>query len=186
MSFPPDPAAFQADRLFDHRVVLAGGHLDGAAAAGLSAKLMLLAASSDEPIMLHLRTPDADLSAAFTVADTLGLVDCPVHVIAVGEVGGPALVVLAAAPRREMTRHAMLRLREPRGEYRGTAEEVATWQQQEATLVDAFYRRLADVTGREVAEIREDCHAGRLLTARDALGYGLVHDIAGAAVPPRF
>lgn len=185
MSFAPDPiAAFEADRLLEHRLVLAGGHLDASTAAELNAKLVMLDASSGEPIMLHLRTPDADLTAAFTVVDTLGLIDCPVHAIAVGEVGGPALAVLASARRREMTRHAMLRLREPSAEYHGTADQVGVWQEQNADLVDAFYDTLADVTGREPDEVRADCRAGRLLTALDALGYGLVQDIAGAAVPP--
>ena len=185
MSFRPDlSSAFESDRLLEHRVVLVNGHLDGNAAAELAAKLVMLDTASDEPIMLHLRTPDADLSAAFTVVDTIGLIASPVHAIAVGEVGGSALAVLAAAQRREMTRHAMLRLREPAAEYQGTAEEVGVWQEQHAELVDALYTKLAEVTGRQADEVREDCRTGRLLTALDALGYGLVHDIAGAAVPP--
>jgi ATP-dependent Clp protease protease subunit len=50
--------------------------------------------------------------------------------------------------------------------------------------VDAFYIRLAEVTGREVDEIRDDARSGRMLTAEQAREYGLIHDIAGAP-PPR-
>jgi ATP-dependent Clp protease protease subunit len=50
--------------------------------------------------------------------------------------------------------------------------------------VDAFYIRLAEITGREVDEVREDARQGRMLTAEQARDYGLIHEIAGTP-PPR-
>lgn len=165
-----------SDRLLDHRIVLAGGYLDGRRASELSARLM--SSAGQEPITLHLRTPDADLSAAFAVADAIGVLACPVHAVVAGQVGGPALAVLAAARRRLITPNATLLLSEPRAKAEGDAADVAARERELRGIVDAFYIRLADVTGREVDEIRDDSRPGRLLTAEQAVAYGLVQEIA--------
>jgi ATP-dependent Clp protease, protease subunit len=41
-------------------------------------------------------------------------------------------------------------------------------------MLDTLYYRLADVTGREADEIREDARSGRSLTTAQAVGYGLI------------
>ena len=178
---PPVPSA--ADLLFDRRIVLATGRIDGDLATDLSARLIMLDGTGDDPIVLHLRAPEADLEAAFAVADTIGVLSCPVHVVVLGQAGGPALVVLAAGRRREMTPHATLLLTEPGTHTNGPASDVALHEEEFRRKVDAFYIRLAEVTGREVDEIRDDAREGRMLTAEQARDYGLIHDIAGTPGP---
>jgi ATP-dependent Clp protease, protease subunit len=173
-----------ADLLFDRRIVLANGRIDGELATDLAARLIMLDGAGDEPVGLHLRAPDADLEAAFAVADTIGILSCPVDVVVLGQAGGPALVILAAARRREMTPHATLLLTEPKTFATGAASDVAIHEEEYRRKVDAFYIRLAEVTGREVDEIRDDAREGRMLTAEQAREYGLVHDIARTP-PPR-
>jgi ATP-dependent Clp protease protease subunit len=167
-----------ADLLFDRRIVLASGYIDGDVATDLSARLIMLDGVGDDPVALHLRVPDADLEAAFAVADTIGILSCPVDVVVIGQAGGPALVILAAARRREMTPHATLLLTEPGTRTSGPASDIAIQEEEHRRTVDAFYIRLAEVTGREVDEIREDAREGRMFTAEQAREYGLIHDIA--------
>jgi ATP-dependent Clp protease protease subunit len=88
-------------------------------------------------------------------------------------------VILAAARRREMTPHATLLLTEPRTKAEGAASDVAIHEEEYRRKVDAFYIRLAELTGREVDQIRADAREGRMLTAVQAREYGLVHDITG-------
>jgi ATP-dependent Clp protease protease subunit len=174
---PTTPSA--ADLLFDRRIVLANGRIDADLANDLSARLIMLDGAGDEPVALHLRAPDADLEAVFAVADTIGILSCPVDVVVIGQAGGPALVILAAGRRREMTPHATLLLTEPRTHAEGPASDVAIHEEEYRRKVDAFYIRLAEVTGREVDEIRDDAREGRMLTAEQAREYGLVQQIAG-------
>ena len=51
-------------------------------------------------------------------------------------------------------------------------------------MLDTLYFRLADVTGREVDEIREDARRGRTLTTGQAIGYGLIQGQETASRPP--
>jgi ATP-dependent Clp protease protease subunit len=174
-----------ADLLLDRRIVLADKHLGGACAKKLSAMLRMLDAAGEDPVAMHLCTPDGDLGAAFAVADTIAVLTCPVHVLVSGQVGGAVLAVLAAARRRNMTPLATLRLTEPRARFSGDAGEVAAFEAEHRRSVDALYTRLAEASGREVDEIRRDARQGRLLTAEEALAYGLVHDIVSLAPPWR-
>jgi ATP-dependent Clp protease protease subunit len=174
---------FEDDRLLALRLVMLHGRLDAERATEACSRLMTLDALGEGPIMLHLRTPDAELQAAFSVVDTMDVLRCQVHVLAVGEVGGPALAILASGGRREMTKHAVLHLNEPRQRFDGTAAELAIREREHRRLVDALYERLAETTGRSVEEIRDDAQRDRMFTATQALAYGLVHDVAGSAPP---
>lgn len=168
-----------ADLLFDRRIVLANGHIDGELATDLSARLIMLDGAGDAPVALHLRAQDAELEAAFAVADTIKTLSCPVDVVVIGQAGGPALMILAAGRRREMTPHATLLLTEPGTRMGGPATDIAIHEEEHRRKVDAFYIRLAEVTGREVDEIRDDARRGRMLTAEQSREYGLIHAIAG-------
>jgi ATP-dependent Clp protease, protease subunit len=169
------------DRLLEKRVVMAHGHLDDPAATLLCAQLLTVDADSadrDAPIRLHLQNLTADLTAALTVIDALDAVGVPVHAYASGQISGAALGVLAAAGRRIASPNAGFVLSEPETSAEGTAAELAARQRQVEGMLDALYFRLADVTGREVDEIRDDARAGRFLTAAEAVDYGLLQEIA--------
>ncbi len=179
-----DPRDWQSrlnERLLEQRVLIAHGHLDDQAATVLCAQLLTLDADSADrsaPIRLHLQNLSADLTAALTAMDALDAVGVPVHAFASGQLSGPAVGVLISAGRRIAYPNAGFLLREPDSGFEGTAAELATRQRQVETMLDALYFRLADVTGREVDELRADARRGRFLSADEAVGYGLIQEVA--------
>jgi ATP-dependent Clp protease, protease subunit len=162
------------ERLLQKRIVLASGVLDDDAAAGLSAQLLTLDAEGPTPIRLELQNLRAELPSALTVMGILDVLHVPVHGCASGEVSGPALGVLASCPRRTGYPNASFTLTEPRLEFGGTVTALTAHEQQVTRMLDTLYFRLADVTGREVDEIREDARRGRSMTTAQAIGYGLI------------
>jgi len=167
------------ERLFERRVVMAHGQLEDEAATILCAQLLTLDAERNDPIRLEVQGLSAELAAALTVMGVLDVLRVPVHAYAGGQVGGPALGVLAAATERRAYPNAVFTLSEPRLDFEGSATSLASREEQVRVMMDALYLRLADVTGREVDEIRADARRGRSLTADDAIGYGLVQGPAG-------
>jgi ATP-dependent Clp protease, protease subunit len=161
-------------RLLEKRIVLASGPLDDQAAARLSAQLLTLDAEGDQPIRLELQNLRAELSAALTVMGILDVLRVRVHGCVSGEISGPALGVLASCLRRTGYPNATFTLAEPRLEFGGTVTAVTARQQQVTRMLDTLYYRLAEVTGREVDEIREDARRHRSLTTAQAVGYGLI------------
>lgn len=187
---PPGPAQVWTDpspwpgrvyqRLFEQRIVMAHGQLDGEAATSLCAQLLTLDAERNEPIRLELQGLTAGLDDALTVMGVLDVLRVLVRAFAGGRIEGPALGVLAGAAERHAYPNAVFVLSEPRLDFEGTATELASHEEQVAGQLDALYLRLADATGREVDEIRADARRGRHLTAAEAVAYGLVQGQASS------
>jgi ATP-dependent Clp protease, protease subunit len=119
------------------------------------------------------------VDAVAGILDTIDLVRCPVDTSCVGRAEGTAAVVVAAGTgRRRCGRGATFRLRLPDLEAAGPADrlrhdvETATRVQRE--LVD----RLAVITGQSRALVARDVERGRLLTADEAVSYGLVDEVS--------
>jgi len=166
------------ERLLEQRIVLASGVLDETAATRVSAQLLTLDAEGDGPIRLELQNLQADLPAALTFMGVLDVVRVEVQAFVGGEIGGPALGVLASCPRRLAYPNASFTLSEPRLRFSGTATEVSAHEQQARRMVDTLIYRIAEAAGREADDIREDARRGRVLTVAEAIGYGLIHDRA--------
>jgi ATP-dependent Clp protease, protease subunit len=168
------------ERLFERRIVLAHGELDDEAATSLCAQLLTLDAERNEPIRLEVQGLSAELAAALTVMGVLDVLRVPVRAYAGGQVGGPAIGILAAAGERRAYPNAVFMLSEPRLGFEGSATSLSSHEEQVRVMLDALYLRLASATGREVDEIRGDARRGRYLTVEDAIGYGLIQGPAAS------
>jgi ATP-dependent Clp protease, protease subunit len=169
------------ERLLEKRIVLASGLLDDDAAVRFSAQLLTLDAEGDKPIRLELQNLRAELPAVLTVMGILDVLRVPVHACVSGELSGPGLGVLASCPRRSGYPNASFVLAEPKLRFGGTVTSLTAREQQVTRMLDTLYFRLAEVTGREVDQIRDDARLGRCLTTAQAIGYGLIQ---GQETPP--
>jgi ATP-dependent Clp protease protease subunit len=165
------------ERLFERRIVFVTGHLDDAVAAQAAAEMMTLDATGEGPIDLYLDSPDGTLEAAFILIDTVNLLHTTVRAHCRGQVGGPAIGVLAVTDHRSASPHTRFRLAQPRAQFSGTAHQIAAHSQQQRRLLWSLQARIAKATGRPAEEIAEDMRRGRRLDAREALEYGLIDAI---------
>jgi ATP-dependent Clp protease, protease subunit len=182
------PSAWLDERLFDRRIVVLRGPLDGPTASQVAAALLTLDTMGTETVQLHMSVQNGELAAAFAIVDAIDTLRAPVHAVVTAEAGGAAVAVLAAAKRRLAFRHARIRLSEPRvASVAGTADEVTAAAGQYLRELEEMALRLAEVTGQPRSRIEDDLSAGRILTAEQALAYGLIDEILGPAVtlPPR-
>jgi ATP-dependent Clp protease protease subunit len=177
-----DPQSGRQDELYERllkqRIVLAAGILDDAAATRLSAQLLTLDAEGDGPIRLQLQNLQSELPAALTLMGVLDVVRAEVQAFASGQTEGSALGVLASCPRRLAYPNASFTLSEPRLRLRGTVTAVTAHEQQAKRMVDSLFYRIAEATGRDAEDVREDARRGRVFTVAEAIGYGLIHDRA--------
>jgi ATP-dependent Clp protease protease subunit len=166
-----------SERLLEQRIVMAAGRLDDEAATRLSAQLLTLdAENGHRPIRFELQNLSADLPAALTIMGILDVVRAPVRACVGGHISGPALGILAACGSRRAYPNALFTLSEPTLEFNGTAMALAAREEQLTHMLDSLYFRLADVTGREVDDIRDDARRGRSLTVSEAIDYGLIQE----------
>lgn len=165
------------ERLFERRIVVVTGQLDDDAATRAAAALLALDALGDRPIELHLNVADATIDAAFVLMDTADVLHGPLRVLCRGQVGGPALGVIAGADHRAATPHTQFRLSQPTARFAGSPDEIAGQNRRQQELLWRLYARLSRRTGRPAEEIAEDMRRGRRLDAREALDYGLIDEI---------
>ncbi len=173
-------SAWLQEKLFERRIVLVTGRLDADLAAEAAAALLTLDATGDEPIELHVDSPDGTLESAFVLIDTLDLLHATLRAHGRGQVGGPAIGVVAAADHRSASPHTRFRLFQPTAQFSGTPDQIASDSRQQQELLWRFHARLAQVTGRPAEEIAEDMRRRRYLDAGEALAYGLIDEISGS------
>jgi ATP-dependent Clp protease, protease subunit len=167
-----------AERLLEQRMVILEGKLDSAAANHAAASLALLDASGDDPIGLWLCDVEADLDIALTLVDTVDLVGVPLHATCLGKLSGAAVAILAVADRRAAGRHVTVHLREPRTQLSGHAGNVITHVEDHRRRLRLLQERIARACARTVDGVAADMQKGRILSAEQACGYGLVDEIA--------
>jgi ATP-dependent Clp protease, protease subunit len=168
------------ERLFDQRIVMVRGPLTGETASGVAAALLTLDASGPSPVQLHVASDAGELGAALAVIDVIDAMIAPVHALVTSQAGGAVIGVLAAAGKRAAYRHARFKLTEPRAAgVTGTADEVTRAAGQHLRELEEIVLRLVEVTGQQRSRIEDDLSAGRILTAGEAVEYGLIDEIIG-------
>lgn len=172
-----------AERLLERRMVSLSGWLDSAAVNRAAASLALLDASGDDPIELRLYDVDADLDGALALLDVVDLVGVPLHATCLGELRGAAVAILAVADHRVAGPHATLYLREPRTQLGGHAAELVTHAEDYRRRLRLLQERIAGACRRTVDAVTTDMRTGRILTAEQARGYGLIDVIARRSEP---
>lgn len=171
--------------LLERRIVLLLGPVEPGTATRVAAQVMALDADDDAPIRLHVSSEDGELTSALMLADVVDLARSPVVALAKGVVGGVALAPFCAAARRLAAPRATFRLREPRLSLSGDADELTAGAEAIRQQVERLRRWVADATGQPRQQVADDMRRGRTLTARTAVGYGLIDRIVTSERPAR-
>jgi ATP-dependent Clp protease, protease subunit len=166
------------ERMFNQRIVLLRGPVDSSAANRVAATLLTLDALGTEPVRLQVSAQHGELTAVFALVDALDMMRAPVHATAIGEIGGAAVGVYAAAHRRLAYPHARFRLAEPGADgVSGTADQVTAAAGRYLQALEDLLVRVAQVTGQPRSRVEDDFGATRILDAAEAREYGLVDEI---------
>jgi ATP-dependent Clp protease protease subunit len=163
-------------RLLTDRIVYVGTEVDDGVANVVIAQLLHLESESpDSPIHLYLNSPGGAVTSVLAIYDTLQFIRSDVATTCVGQVGSSAALLLAAgAPgRRTLLPHARVVLDQPAGGGRGTLPDLAVQAKEIVRLRGELEQLLAHHTGRSVEQIRLDTDRDLVLTAPDAVDYGV-------------
>ncbi|GAA2382139.1 ATP-dependent Clp protease proteolytic subunit [Dactylosporangium salmoneum] len=179
---PTMPPALHApwldEQLFGRRMVFLRGPIEPEMASRAAATLLALDAGGAEPISVHMSAEQGTLAAVWTLVDAIDAVRAPVHATAVGEVSAAALGVFCAAAQRTAFAHARFRLAEPKvSSPGGTADQVVAEAGRYLRDLEDLILRIAAATGQTRARVEDDLQSGRVLTAEDAIEYGLISSI---------
>ncbi|VEI50404.1 ClpP family protease [Kocuria rosea] len=171
-------------RLLMERIVYLGTEIDDGVANVLIAQLLYLDSyGSDQPIGFYINSPGGSTTAMLAVYDAMQHVGAPVETTCVGQAASAAAVLLAAgAPgRRSVLPHARVVLHQPAAQGQGTIPDLILEAEEIARTREQLEQVLARHTGRSPQQVREDTDRDLVLTAEEAVAYG----VADRVVTPR-
>ncbi|MFD0437852.1 ATP-dependent Clp protease proteolytic subunit [Streptomyces chartreusis] len=169
-------------KLLEERIVFLGTPVDDTSANDVMAQFMYLEHKDpDQDISLYINSPGGSFSAMSAIYDTMQFVSCDVETICLGQAGSSGSVLLAAgtAGKRFALPGARVVIHQPAltEPVEGQASDLAI-QAAELTRVRArLEEMLARHTGRAREQVAEDIERDKILTAQEALEYGLVDRI---------
>jgi ATP-dependent Clp protease protease subunit len=167
-------------RLLTDRIVYVGTEIDDGVANVVIAQLLHLESESPEtPINLYLNSPGGSVTAMLAIYDTVQYVRSPVGTTCVGQAASGAAVLLASgAPGSRMVLpHARVVLHQPSGGGQGTLPDLALHAKEIVRLRAEMERILAQHTGQSVERLREDTDRDLILSAEEAVAYGLADGV---------
>jgi ATP-dependent Clp protease protease subunit len=167
-------------RLLTDRIVYIGTEIDDGVANVVIAQLLHLESESpDTPINLYLNSPGGSVTAMLAVYDTLQFIRSPVGTTCIGQAGSSAAVLLAAGSpgQRMVLPHSRVVLHQPSGGGQGTLPDLALHAKEIVRLRAQMEQILARHTGRDPETIREDTERDLVLSAAEAVAYGVADGV---------
>ena len=170
------------DPLLNSRKVLLFGEIGQSSAEVAIQKLLFLDGKGHEPIDLFLETPGGDMKYAWAVLQTMTLIQSPVNTYALSECNSGGAMLLAGGTGKRRAFHGaviILHGLKPKGRRKPPAAFVADAQ---ASYTD-FWRTHARLPD---SWLPLPLDSLRILTAEQALEYGIVDEIVAHSVtrPP--
>ncbi|UCN16212.1 ATP-dependent Clp protease proteolytic subunit [Cellulomonas iranensis] len=167
-------------RLLSERIVYLGTEIDDGVANVLVAQLVHLEAeSAEQPIRLYVNSPGGSPSAMLAVYDAMQYVRPAVETICVGQAASTAAVLLAggAPGRRAVLAHGRVVLHQPSTRGEGTIPDLILAADEVVRVRGQLEEVLARHTGKDVATLRRDTDRDLVLTAEQAVAYGIADHV---------
>ncbi|MFF7041817.1 ATP-dependent Clp protease proteolytic subunit [Streptomyces massasporeus] len=169
-------------KLLEERIVFLGAPVDETSANDVMAQLMHLEHQAPErDISLYINSPGGTFHAMTALYDTMRYLSCDVETICLGQAGAAASVLLAAGTpgKRFALPDARLVIHQPAlpGPVRGQASDLAIQADELTRIRSRMEEMLALHTGRTREQVSADIERDKILTAQEAVEYGLIDGI---------
>jgi ATP-dependent Clp protease, protease subunit len=167
-------------RLLSERIVFLGTPIDDNVGNLIMAQLLHLESEDPEKdISLYINSPGGDITSLFAIYDTMQYIKPDVSTIVMGQAASAAAVLLLAGTKgkRFALPHSRVLLHQPHGGAQGQAVDIEI-QAKEILR----YRRLLDEliakhTGQSIEKVSKDTDRDYILTAEEAVSYGVVDEV---------
>ncbi len=167
-------------RLLKDRIVILGTQVDDTQAGLLMAQLLHLESEApDKDIWLYINSPGGSMTSMFAIYDTMQYVTPDVGTVCTGMAASAASVILAggAAGKRFILPNARVLIHQPHGGAQGQSADIEIQAKEIVFLRQRMEQILATHTGREVTQIARDTDRDFIMSAEEAVAYGMVDDV---------
>ncbi len=167
-------------RLLKERIIILGTPIDDAVANLVCAQLLFLEYEDlEKDIHVYINSPGGDITALFAIYDTMKFVKPDVSTFCYGQAASAAAVLLAAGTqgKRFALPHTRILLHQPWGGAAGQASDIEIQAKEILRMRDLLNTMLAQDTGQSIEKIASDTDRDFVMTAEEAVSYGLIDEV---------
>ena len=174
-------------RLLKERIIFLGTPINDTVANLVCAQLLFLESEeADKDIHLYINSPGGDITALFAIYDTLKYIKPDTSTFCFGQAASAAAVLLGAGTKgkRFALPHARILLHQPFGGVEGQASDIELQAKEILRMRDLLNGMLANDTGQSIERVSKDTDRDFIMTAEEAVGYGLLDEVITARDAP--
>ena len=169
------------NKLFEERIIFLGTQVDDSSANDIMAQLLVLEGQDpDRDITMYINSPGGSFTSLMAIYDTMQYVRPDVQTVCLGQAASAAAVLLAAgAPgKRAALPNARVLIHQPAtGGVQGQVSDLEIQAQEIERMRKLMEETLARHTGRPAEQIRLDTDRDKILTASEAMHYGIIDQV---------
>ena len=172
-------------KLFEDRIIFLGVQVDDASADDIMAQLIVLESQDPErDIIMYINSPGGSFTALTAIYDTMQYIKPEIQTVCLGQAASAAAVLLAAGTKgkRLALPNARVLIHQPAmagGDY-GQASDIEIQANEVQRMREWLEGTLALHSNRSAEQIKTDIERDKILTAEQAVEYGLVDQVLGS------
>jgi ATP-dependent Clp protease, protease subunit len=167
-------------RLLKERIVFLGTPIDDAVGNLIMAQLLHLESEDpDKDINLYVNSPGGDITSLFAIYDTMQYIKPDVSTICMGQAASAAAVLVLAGTKgkRYALPHSRILLHQPHGGAQGQAVDIEIQAKEIIRYRQLLDQLIAEHTGQTFEKVSKDTDRDYILTAEEAVEYGVVDEV---------
>jgi ATP-dependent Clp protease protease subunit len=167
-------------RLLKDGIIFVGSPIDDNVANVIIAQLLFLEAEDPEKdISLYINSPGGIITSGMAIYDTMKFIKNDIVTICIGQAASMAAVLLAAGTKgkRFALPNSKILLHQPLGGFQGQATDILIHAQEIKKVKEKLIEILAFHTGQKPKKIAVDIERDFIMTADEALEYGVVDQV---------
>src|SRR6266508_128325 len=167
-------------RLLKERIVFLGTPIDDNVGNLIMAQLLHLESEDPEKdINLYINSPGGDITSLFAIYDTMQYIKPDVSTIVMGQAASAAAVLVLAGTKgkRYALPHSRILLHQPHGGAQGQAVDIEIQAKEITRYRKLLEELIAKHTGQALDKVAKDTDRDFILTAEEAVAYGVVDEV---------
>ena len=167
-------------KLFEERIIFLGQPIDDTVANDVMAQLLTLESMDpDRDITIYINSPGGSFTALTAIYDTMQFVRPDVMTICLGQAASAAAVLLAggAKGKRYALENSRIMIHQPSSEGGGQASDIEIQAREILRMRTLLEELISRHSSRSPAEIATDIERDKILTAAEAVEYGLIDQV---------
>ena len=168
-------------KLFEDRIIFLGTPISDEVANAVMAQLLSLQAMETErDISLYINSPGGSFTALTAIYDTMRYIKPDIQTVCLGQAASAAAILLAAGTKgkRLALPNSRILIHQPytEGAY-GQASDIEIQANEILRMRTRLEEMIAENTGKSAEEVSRDIERDKILTADEAVEYGLVDQV---------